>query len=115
MKCYHVYIVKCNDNSYYTGVTNNIERRFAEHQIGEDVKSYTYTRRPLTLVFCEDFSDINQAIMFEKQVKGWTRKKKEAIIANNWDKLKELSVCKNSSNFENRGFDSAQPDNNLEP
>ncbi|TKB98604.1 GIY-YIG nuclease family protein [Pedobacter cryophilus] len=110
MKYYYVYILKCNDNSYYTGVTNNIERRFEEHQIGEDIKSYTYNKRPVSLVFCEYFLDINQAIMFEKQVKGWTRKKKEAIIADNWEKLKELSVCRNASHFENKGFDSAQPD-----
>ena len=69
MKNYYVYILKCNDESYYTGVTNNIERRFAEHQNGEDSKAYTYKRRPLTLVFCEEFSDINQAITFEKTSK----------------------------------------------
>ena len=110
MKNYHVYILKCNDESYYTGVTNNIDRRFAEHQNGEDRKAYTYKRRPLTLVFCEDFNDINQAITFEKQVKGWSRKKKEAIILDKWEDLKELSICKNITNFKNRGFDSAQPD-----
>ena len=110
MKYYYVYILKCKDDSYYTGVTNDIERRFAEHQIGEHTKSYTYNKRPVTLVFCEYFLDVNQAIMFEKQVKGWTRKRKEAIIADNWEKLKELSICRNSSHFENKGFDSAQPD-----
>ena len=80
MKHYYVYILKCSDDSYYTGVTNNIDRRFAEHKTGENNKSYTYNRRPVELVFCEEFNDVNQAIAFEKQVKGWTRKKKEAIM-----------------------------------
>ncbi|MRX48646.1 GIY-YIG nuclease family protein [Pedobacter puniceum] len=101
MKCYYVYILKCRDNSYYTGVTNNIERRIEEHQSGEDKNAYTYNKRPVKLVFCEDFIEINQAIAFEKQIKGWTRKKKEAIIENNWMKLKELAACKNESNANN--------------
>lgn len=91
MKQYFVYILLCSDGSYYTGVTNNIEVRFAQHQNGEDPKAYTFRRRPLQLVFCENFTDINQAIAFEKQVKGWSRKKKEAIIAGNWHLLPDLS------------------------
>ncbi|MBD3750822.1 MAG: GIY-YIG nuclease family protein [Sphingobacteriales bacterium] len=102
MKHYYVYILKCNDNSYYTGVTNDIDRRLYEHQSGLNPKAYTHPRRPVDLVFCETYLDINQAIAFEKQIKGWTRKKKEAIIANNWNKLKELSICRNDSNYKNR-------------
>ncbi|WP_316832741.1 GIY-YIG nuclease family protein [Pedobacter aquatilis] len=113
MKYYHVYILKCSDDSYYTGVTNDIERRFKEHINGENKTCYTFNKRPLSLVFCDDFMDINQAIAFEKQIKGWSRKKKEAIIANNWEKLKELASCKNSTTHINYGmsFDSAQDDN----
>ena len=102
MKYYYVNILKCNDESYYTGVTNDIDRRLYEHQSGINSNSYTNKRRPVTLVFCDYFTDINQAIAFEKQIKGWTRKKKEAIIANNWNKLKELSVCRNDSNHKNK-------------
>ena len=97
MKCYHVYILKCKDESYYTGVTNNLERRLYEHETGYNPTSYTHNKRPLKLLFCEDFLDINHAIAFEKQLKGWSRKKKEAIIEGKWEKLKELSVCKNNS------------------
>jgi putative endonuclease len=79
MKYYYVYILKCSDSSYYTGLTNNIERRFQEHQSGENSTSYTFKKRPVELVFCEEFLDVNQAISFEKQIKGWSRKKKEAI------------------------------------
>ena len=65
------------------------------------------------MVFYYEFNEIEQAIAFEKQVKGWSRKKKEAIINDNWEKLKELSICKNNSHSDNidKGLDSAQPDN----
>lgn len=65
------------------------------------------------------FSDINDAILFEKQIKGWSRKKKEALIDGNFNKLKELSICTNGTHFNNyqkdkEGFDSTQPDNSAE-
>lgn len=75
MKYYYVYIIQCADNSYYTGITNNLERRMAEHNSGIDSYCYTYKRRPLKLVFQQQFTEVTQAIAFEKQVKGWTRKK----------------------------------------
>jgi len=91
MKHYYVYILKCSDDSYYTGVTNNLEKRFAEHQSGDDSKSYVFKRRPLKLVWSECYNDINQAIEKEKQIKGWSRKKKEALINEDYDTLIELS------------------------
>jgi len=91
VKPYYVYIVKCFDNSYYTGVTNDLERRINEHNEGSNPESYTYKRRPVELVFYHEFNDINQAIVFEKQIKGWSRRKKEAIINDNWELLPELS------------------------
>lgn len=92
MNIYYAYILKCADNFYYTGVTNDIEERFRQHQSGYNERSYTYSRRPVELVFQYEFNDIHQAIAFEKQVKGWNRKKKEAIINGEWDKLPELSM-----------------------
>lgn len=91
MKLYYLYILKCSDSSYYTGVTNNLEKRFAEHQSGDDPKSYVFKRRPLELVWSECYNDINQAIEKEKQIKGWTRAKKEALIKDDYDSLVELS------------------------
>ncbi|MBS1528635.1 MAG: GIY-YIG nuclease family protein [Bacteroidetes bacterium] len=91
MNQYFVYILRCADNSYYTGVTNNMERRLYEHENGLEPGSYTFKRRPVKLVYCERFSDINQAIAFEKQVKGWRRAKKEALIGNRWDLLPILA------------------------
>ncbi len=88
---YYVYILKCSDNSYYTGITNDIERRLREHNEGIDKKSYTYRRRPVELVFFERFSNPTHAIEFEKQIKGWRREKKEALIKRDWELLKQLS------------------------
>lgn len=110
MNQYFVYILKCSDNSYYTGVTNDLERRFEEHQTGINKKSYTHNRRPVTLAFYTDFNDINQAIAFEKQVKGWNRKKKEALINDEWEKLPSLAECKNQTSHTR--FDSARRDKN---
>lgn len=99
MKSYYVYILQCADDSYYTGVTNNLERRLAEHNSGRNSCSYTATRRPVEMVFWIEFRDIRQAIAFEKQVKGWSRKKKEAIIEGRWEDLTILAECQNASHY----------------
>ena len=91
MKSYYVYILKCSDGSYYTGLTNNLEERFAQHEAGYVLKCYTFKRRPLKLSYSVQLNDINQAIALEKQIKGWSRKKKEAFINEDWKYLKELS------------------------
>ncbi len=90
----YVYILECADKSYYTGITNNAEKRVEEHNIGIDRNSYTYIRRPVKLVFCERFVNSLEAIQFEKQLKGWSRNKKEALITNKLDLLSELSKSK---------------------
>ena len=89
-----VYIVECSDGSFYTGVTNNLDRRIEEHNEGLNYKSYTYNRRPVKLVYYESHSDPYYAIAREKQIKGWSRKKKIAMIDDAWEKLPELSKRK---------------------
>ena len=101
MKLFYVYIVKCSDNSYYVGVTNDIERRLEEHNTGISLNSYTFKRRPVELVFCETYNDFKIAEQWEKRLKGWSRKKKEALIEKNWEKLKEYAGCQNESHFSN--------------
>lgn len=91
MKTMYVYILECSDNSYYIGVSNDAERRFEEHSSGISRTGYTYTRRPLKLVFSQIFSDPNSAIAFEKKIKGWSRAKKKALIEGKWEQLPELS------------------------
>ena len=103
-KYYYVYILKCSDDSYYTGVTNNIERRLMEHESGRNPDSYTYSRRPVQLIYAEYFISPRQAIDFEKQVKRWSRAKKEALIAGDWDRLKFLAECRNMSSHKNKGL-----------
>ncbi|MBI2426973.1 MAG: GIY-YIG nuclease family protein [Candidatus Kerfeldbacteria bacterium] len=91
MRTYWVYILKCSDDSYYTGVCNNLERRIAEHQQGVDSNCYTYTRRPVECIFVEDSPTIIEAIEREKQIKKWSRAKKEALIHADYKRLIELS------------------------
>ena len=99
MYFYYVYILKCSDKSYYTGVTNNLEKRFKQHQFGLNKGSYTYNRRPLTLEFHQEFNDVLQAIYFEKKIKGWTRLKKRALINGDFDMLQILSECRNATHY----------------
>jgi putative endonuclease len=86
-----VYILECKDGTYYTGVTNDIDRRMAEHNEGHNPSAFTYRKRPVTLVFTYDCIDGHEAYAFEKQIKGWRREKKKALIEGRWDDLPELS------------------------
>lgn len=90
MNQYFVYIVRCSDDSFYTGVTNNLGKRVNEHNSGL-FEGYTQNKSPVKLEFSQDFSDINEAIRAEKQIKGWSRAKKEALISGNWNLLVRLS------------------------
>lgn len=91
---YYIYILECSDKSYYTGMTNNIELRVMQHENGHFENCYTFKRRPVILRFFEIFQDVQMAIQFEKQIKGWSRKKKEALFISVWNKIKDLSKNK---------------------
>ncbi|MCG3166159.1 MAG: hypothetical protein POELPBGB_01935 [Bacteroidia bacterium] len=95
----YVYILLCSDNSYYIGVTNDVNERISYHNYGTDVSAYTYDRRPVKLMYVEAFKEFEQAIAREKQLKKWTRRKKEALINENWEKLKDFAACYNLSNY----------------
>ena len=100
MNLLQVYILECSDGSYYTGVSNDVEARVALHNTGEDKKAYTYSRRPVKLAWVSDELDPNQAIELEKQINGWRREKKMALINGKWDLLPELSkTAKNPKNL----------------
>jgi len=87
-----VYILRCADGSYYTGLTKQpIEARVWEHNNLPDPKGFTFKRRPVVLVFSETYDRLLDAIAREKQIKGWSRRKKEALIALRYTKLPELS------------------------
>ncbi|CAA2101952.1 hypothetical protein MBUL_01438 [Methylobacterium bullatum] len=87
-----VYILRCADGSYYVGSARGetVDKRLGEHHAGT-FQGYTSKRRPLVLVYAEEFERITEAIAFERQVKGWSRAKKEALIASDWDALRYLS------------------------
>jgi len=86
-----VYILQCADDSYYTGHTDNLEKRIAEHHKGAITSCYTYKRRPLQLVFSQDFSTREEALASEQQIKGWSRKKKEAMMRGDWAEVSRLA------------------------
>lgn len=86
-----IYILQCSDGSYYTGLTRRpLEERLWEHNAGV-VDGYTHSRRPLTLKFCEITESAIAATTRERQIKGWSRRKKEALIAGDYELLPELS------------------------
>ena len=84
---YFVYMLQCFDGTFYTGVTNDIERRFSEHCYGSDPDCYTFMRRPLKLVYVGEFQWIHEAINFEKHLKRWSHKKKRAFAQRDWPNL----------------------------
>ena len=92
---YYVYMLRCSDGSYYVGHTyvghtNDLEQRLAAHERGA-IEGYTLSRRPVELVFSDQFSTRQEAFHRERQIKGWYRAKKEALIKGDWDGLVELS------------------------
>ncbi|HLJ31908.1 MAG TPA: GIY-YIG nuclease family protein [Candidatus Babeliales bacterium] len=92
---FYVYILKCANDAYYIGHTDNIEQRLSEHHLGAIPNCYTKTRRPLELVFLQDFPTRDTAFHAERQIKGWSRSKKEAYMRSDWEKLKKLSISYN--------------------
>ena len=96
MNLSYVYILKCSDNSYYTGITSNLNARLLEHKTGKFKDSYTHSRRLVQLVYFCDFTDITIAISTEKQIKKWSKAKKEALINGEFKKLPNLAKKKYS-------------------
>jgi putative endonuclease len=84
------YILRCADNSYYTGHTDNLEQRIAKHKAGE-IEGYTSTRLPVEVVFSEEFPTREEALACERQIKGWSRKKKEALMRGDWAEVSRLA------------------------
>ena len=87
-----VYMLRCSDGSYYTGLTRKhwLEERVGEHEAGV-FGGYTAARRPVRLVWAEQFDRITDAIAMERQLKGWSRAKKEALIGADWTKIGQLA------------------------
>ena len=83
-------ILQCADGSSYVGHSDNLEDRLLQHQSGA-LGGYTKTRRPVRLAYAQGFPTRDEAFAAERQVKGWSRKKKEALIRGDWDELRRLA------------------------
>lgn len=86
----YIYILRCSNGQYYTGSTIDLDRRLAQHQQGEGA-NFTKKHLPVELVYYEEYQRIDEAFYREKQVQGWSRKKKEALINGNHQELPRLS------------------------
>jgi predicted GIY-YIG superfamily endonuclease len=87
----YAYLLRCSDGSYYAGSTHNLELRLWQHNEGDDGASYTRHRRPVVLVWSAEFEHIGAAFAVEKQIQGWSRPKREALIRGDYDALPELA------------------------
>ena len=88
---YRVYILLCADDSYYTGSAADVEKRVWQHQEGVSKEAYTFTRRPVKQIWVsEEVAKYSDALRFERQIKGWSRAKKEALIKNEFDAIHEI-------------------------
>jgi putative endonuclease len=88
---YFVYILECADGSYYTGSTDDINKRLWQHQEGVEASSYTYSRRPVRLVWTlEETQHYYDTLRWERQVKGWSRAKKQSLIRGDFDPIHEI-------------------------
>ena len=88
-----MYILKCKDNSYYVGHTDNIDQRISEHNENK-FKCYTSSRLPIEVLFVQSFASRDEAFNAERQVKKWNRQKKEALMQSDWDQLSLLAKKK---------------------
>ncbi|NMF66084.1 GIY-YIG nuclease family protein [Brasilonema octagenarum UFV-E1] len=123
----YMYILECADRSYYTGSTKNLEQLHRQHQQGLGA-NHTAKRLPVKLIFCEYYERVVDAFEREKQVQGWSRKKKQALIVGDTNLLHKLAECQNETHYSrltgfggdgfdtstnsmhpSAGFDSAQP------
>jgi putative endonuclease len=103
-----LYILKCADGSYYTGSTTNLSLRVAQHQAGEG-STFTRCRLPLELVYAQEFQSEHEAFLRERQVKGWSRAKKQALIRGDFERLVELSKSRSSSQRDGGSTSDGEP------
>jgi putative endonuclease len=90
---FHVSMLQCADDSYYVGLTEDLESRIQRHNAGT-ASRWTACRLPVALVYCEQFDHLEDAAAREAQLKGWSRAKKKASISANSESLKQLSRCR---------------------
>jgi len=87
---FFVYILDCSDGTFYTGNTSNLILRISQHHVGNNPTSYTYHRRPVKLIWAQEFPSRYEALRFERQIKGWSHKKKQALIEDDIMKIHQI-------------------------
>ncbi|HPI30058.1 MAG TPA: GIY-YIG nuclease family protein [Bacteroidales bacterium] len=97
----YMYILLCSNGKYYTGSTKDLEKRWQEHLSGNGA-NFTKKYPPVKLVYYEEYDRIDKAFFREKQVQGWSRKKKEALINGENKKLHDFAECMNESHYKNK-------------
>ena len=97
MHRYFVYMLLCADGKYYVGMTNDLQRRLAEHEGGKDREAFTYSRRPVKMLYSQEFQWVQHAIAWEKQLKKWSAAKKEALVRGDFDSIAALAKCLNAT------------------
>ncbi len=120
---FHAYLLRCSDGSFYAGHSDTLEQRIAQHDQGS-ADGYTRDRRPVVLEWCAEFSTREEALAAERQIKGWSRAKKQALIRGDWDGVSmlarrspvlrdEASTGSASPQDERIGVESAHPEEGL--
>ena len=99
-----MYILECADGSFYTGSTKHLPLRLWQHQNGFGA-NHTKKRLPVKLIYAEEFDHVADAFYREKQVQGWSRSKKIALMNSDWSSLHILAECQNYSHSDNAGED----------
>jgi LAO/AO transport system kinase len=94
VKPFFVYLLRCGDGSFYAGLTDDLSTRLQQHQTAN--AGYTATRKPVELVWQGEFESRERALAFEQQIKGWSRAKKQALIAGDWAKIQALAVSRST-------------------
>jgi predicted GIY-YIG superfamily endonuclease len=92
----YLYMLKCPDGTYYVGSTRNLDARMSQHGAGKG-SEYTRTRMPVELVFAAEFDSVQEAWEMERRVHGWSRAKREALIAGDWNQIRRLASRAKSS------------------
>jgi predicted GIY-YIG superfamily endonuclease len=91
---FFVYMLKCADDSFYVGHTDNLETRLARHDQGYFPSCYTFTRRPVQLIYSQEFGGRDEALAMEMRIKGWSRAKKSALAKHDWAEISRISRFK---------------------
>ena len=100
---YLVYILECCDGTYYTGSTDDMNKRLWQHEQGVESSSYTYSRRPVKLVWTsEETQHYYDALRWERQIKGWSRAKKQALIRGDFEAIHEIVKAERKKREKNK-------------